>query len=129
MIVDTSAIMAILLKEDDAEIYLAALERASRRRMSGVSLVELTIVADRKDNPVPMELVEAFIESAKITVEPVDLGQIAAARTAHLTYGRGRHAARLNLGDCFVYALARERGEALLFKGNDFSHTDIEAAA
>lgn len=128
MIVDTSAIMAILLKEADAEVYLTALGRASNRRISGVTLVELTIVADRKDNPVPLGLTEEFIRDARISVEPIDAGQIAAAREAHLRFGRGRHAARLNLGDCFVYALAKETGEPLLFKGNDFAHTDITPA-
>jgi len=129
MILDTSAIMAILLKEEDAEVYLAALQGAPTRRMSGVSLVELTITADRKDNPVPVGLIEEFIRDARISVEAIDTRQIAAARNAHLRFGRGRHAARLNLGDCFVYALAKETGEPLLFKGNDFAHTDITPAA
>ena len=91
-------------------------------------MVELTIVADRKDNPVPIGLIEEFVRDAKITVEAIDTRQIAAACNAHLRFGRGRHPARLNLGDCFVYALAKETGEPLLFKGNDFAHTDITPA-
>jgi ribonuclease VapC len=128
MIVDTSAIMAILLKEEDAEIFLGALQNAATRRMSGVSFVELTIAADRRDNPVPVGLVEEFVRDARISVEPIDNGQIVSARMAHLKFGRRRHPAGLNLGDCFVYALAKETGEPLLFKGNDFSQTDIASA-
>ena len=125
MIVDTSAVMAILLKEADSEIYLDALARTSLRRISGVSFVELTIVADRRDNPIPAQLAEEFVRDAKISIEPVTLDQITWARIAHLKYGRGRHEAALNFGDCFVYALARTSGEPLLFKGRDFTLTDI----
>ena len=105
-----------------------ALQKAEARRISGVSFIELTIVADRKDNPVPLALVEEFVRDARLTVEPIDSGQIASARLAHLKYGRGRHKARLNLGDCFVYALAKQTGEPLLFKGDDFAHTDLRSA-
>ncbi|KAB2857669.1 MAG: type II toxin-antitoxin system VapC family toxin [Bauldia sp.] len=127
MIVDTSAIMAVLLQEEDAERYLEALDRYAPRRMSGVSFVELTIVCDRRDNPIPAAIAEDFIRDARIAVEPVTAGQIAWAHTAHLRYGRGRHKAKLNLGDCFAYALAKEAGEPLLFKGGDFALTDLAA--
>ena len=128
MIVDTSAVMAILLKEDDARIYLEALKNAPARRMSGVSRVELTIVAARKANPVAERLVETFLHEARITVVPISLDQITAAQAAHLTFGRGRHPAKLNLGDCFAYSLAKETGEPLLFKGGDFALTDVVPA-
>ena len=129
MIVDTSAIMAILLKEEDAEVYLAALQSAPSRRMSGVSLVELTIVADRKDNPVPIGLIEEFIRDARnLRRGDRHAPDRCGAQRPISRFGRGRHAARLNLGDCFVYALAKETGEPLLFKGNDFAHTDITPA-
>lgn len=73
-------------------------------------------------------MVEEFVRDARISVEPIDNGQIVSARMAHLKFGRRRHPAGLNLGDCFVYALAKETGEPLLFKGNDFSQTDIASA-
>lgn len=128
MIVDTSAIMAILLKEDDAEIFLQALTKGRPCSMSGVSFIELTIVADRKDNPIPAQLAEEFVRDARISVQPVTTAQIDWARFAHMQYGRGRHRARFNLGDCFAYALAKETGEPLLFKGADFAQTDIRPA-
>ena len=129
MIVDTSAIMAILLQEEDAERYLALLDQNTPRRMSGVSFVELTIVCDRRDNPIPAVVAEDFVRDAKIAIEPVTADQIKWASIAHLQYGRRRHEAGLNFGDCFVYALAKETGEPLLYKGGDFARTDLLAAA
>lgn len=97
--------------------------------MSGVTFVELIITCDRRDNPIPAVTAEDFVRACRISVEPVTDGQIRWAMIAHQQFGRGRHAAGLNFGDCFAYALAKETGEPLLFKGGDFALTDVTPAA
>ncbi len=124
MIVDASALLAILLAEEDAPAFASALARVGEKRLSVVGYLEvamrLTVLAD----PPPFDL-DAFLAEADVVVEPVSVGQGRLARRAFERFGRGRHRARLNLGDCFAYALAKERGEPLLFKGDDFTHTDV----
>ena len=94
--------------------------------MSAVSYVEAAVVVDNNRNPVLSRRFDDLLRDAEISVEPVTLNQARIAREAYRDFGKGRHRAGLNFGDCFAYALAKEKGEALLFKGDDFRHTDIE---
>jgi ribonuclease VapC len=128
MIVDSSAIIAILRNEPDAGAMIEALQEAPVRRISAVTYVEAAVVADNDRNPVLSRRFDGLVRDAQILVEPVTARQAELAREAYRDFGKGRHRAGLDLGDCFAYALARERGEALLFKGDDFCHTDVEAA-
>jgi len=129
VIVDSSAILAVLLVESDAGRYAAILAGTSNVRMSAATYVELITVCDRHVGVEAVQMAERLIERAKIEIVPFTLEQMRWARHARLTYGVGRHPAHLNFGDCFTYALARETGEPLLFKGNDFSQTDVVSAA
>ena len=95
--------------------------------MSAVSYVEAAVVVDSNRNPVLSRRLDDLLRDVEIGVQPVTLNQARIAREAYRDFGKGRHRAGLNLGDCFAYALAKEKGEALLFKGNDFRHTDIES--
>lgn len=96
--------------------------------MSAVSYVEAAVVVDSNRNPLLSRRFDDLLRDVQIGVEPVTLLQAQLAREAYRDFGKGRHRAGLNFGDCFAYALAKEKGETLLFKGNDFSHTDIEPA-
>jgi ribonuclease VapC len=128
VIVDTSVIIAILRDEPDAAAIGEALGRPQVRRMSAVSYVEAAVVVDSNRNPVLSRRLDDLLRDIEIAVEPVTLNQARIAREAYRDFGKGRHRAGLNFGDCFAYALAKEKGEALLFKGDDFCHTDIEPA-
>ncbi|MFZ0296179.1 MAG: type II toxin-antitoxin system VapC family toxin [Candidatus Sulfotelmatobacter sp.] len=105
-----------------------ALEQPQVRRMSAASYVEAAVVIDSNRNPVLSRRFDALLRDVQIAVEPVTLNQAGMAREAYRDFGKGRHRAGLNFGDCFAYALAKEKGETLLFKGDDFCHTDIESA-
>ena len=127
MIVDTSAIVAIVRGEPEARAFERILTQAPVLRISTGTLVELGIVIDGLHDPIPVGLVERLLEDLDLVVEPLTERQARIAREAHRRYGRGSgHAARLNMGDCFSYALARDLDEPLLFKGSDFLLTDIE---
>lgn len=129
MILDTSAVVAVLRGEEDAHRHLAAMEGADRLRMSAATLVELTIVVDARRDPVLSRRLDELLDVLGVEVEPFDAEQAVLARRAYRDYGKGSgHAAGLNLGDCFTYALAAVSGEALLFKGDDFAATDLTAA-
>jgi ribonuclease VapC len=128
MIVDSSAIIAILRNEPDAGAMIEALQEASVRRISAVTYVEAAVVADNDRHPVLSRRLDELVRNAQMRIEPVSPGQAEIARQAYRDFGKGRHRAGLNLGDCFAYALAKEKGETLLFKGDDFCHTDIESA-
>lgn len=128
MIVDTSVVIAILKDEQDADALGEELARTEVRRMSAVSYVEAAVVVDSNRNPVLSRRLDDLLRDVKIGIEPVTLSQARIAREAYRDFGKGRHRAGLNFGDCFAYALAKETGEALLFKGDDFCHTDVEAA-
>ncbi|MGD9511445.1 MAG: type II toxin-antitoxin system VapC family toxin [Geminicoccaceae bacterium] len=129
MIVDSSALLAILFAEPDRERYAAALDTAAGSRLSAVNFVEAAVRVDMGGNPIASDAFDDLIKEAGITVEPVTEEQAYLARRAYRAYGRGSGSpARLNLGDCFAYALAKARGEPLLFKGEGFPHTDIESA-
>jgi ribonuclease VapC len=128
MIVDSSAVLAVLLDEAEAEEFTALLLNSEVCRMSAVSFVEASIIAETNGGDGGVRQLDAFLRTAGITIEPVSEEHALAARQAYSDYGRGRHAAGLNLGDCFSYALARASGEPLLFKGSDFRKTDIVSA-
>jgi len=129
MIIDTSAIIAILREEDEARRFAAAIEAASVRRISAATYVEVGAVIDRARDPVASRLVDELLATAGIVVEAVTAAQARIAREAYRDFGKGSgHAAGLNFGDCFAYALARATGEPLLYKGDDFSHTGVAAA-
>ena len=132
MIVDTSALVAIIRSESDGSIYFEALREAVESdiplRISAASLFELYLVIDKERSEPLSQAADAVLAQFPLEVVSVDREHAATARMAHQRFGRGSgSAARLNFGDCFSYALARETGEPLLFKGNDFAHTDVEA--
>jgi ribonuclease VapC len=129
MIVDSSALLAILQEEADCEIYAAALSSADVARISAATYFETSIVVDGKRNPHFSRRFDDLLRDSAITIEPVTEAQARIAREAYRDYGRGSgHPAGLNFGDCFAYALARDKREPLLFKGTDFAQTDIRSA-
>ena len=129
MIVDSSALIAILRTEPEATQFIQAIAKSSVRRMSAVSFVEAAAVMDGGRDPVASRKFDEFLRSAKITIEAVTEAQARIARDAYRDFGKGSaHPAGLNLGDCFAYALAKDAGEPLLFKGNDFAKTDLTSA-
>jgi ribonuclease VapC len=126
MIVDTSALIAILRGESDARFCATAMENATQRRMSAANFLEAAVVIDGSRDPVASRRFDELIAEAGIVIEPVTDAQARIAREAYRDFGKGSgHPAQLNFGDCFAYALAKATGEPLLFKGNDFVHTDI----
>lgn len=125
MVLDTSAIFAILAREPVAERLIAALEADSTRLVSCATVVEMTLVIVGRYGEAGEPLLDRFLRGAGIEVVPVDEEQTTIARDAAIRFGRGRHAAALNVGDCFGYALAIARGEPLLFTGKDFAQTDV----
>jgi ribonuclease VapC len=128
MIVDTSAVLAILFDEPDAETYAQAMSEADSLRMSAVNFVEAAIVVEVQTRHLGSRQFDAFIRRAGIVIEAVTEEQAHAARQAFTDFGKGHHAAGLNFGDCFAYALAKVTREPLLFQGRDFPKTDITAA-
>ena len=128
MIVDTSAVLAVLFGEPDAERYERAIVGASRCRMSVASLLEAAIVLESRSGAAGGHELDVFVERALIELAPVTAEHAQAARRAWRRFGKGNHPAGLNFGDCFAYALAEATREPLLFKGRDFALTDIEAA-
>ena len=128
MIVDTSAVLAILFREPDAERFARAITSAPSRRMSAATLLETSIVLESRSGPASGYELDAFLEQAGIELEPVTPEQAQAARRAWRRFGKGNHPSGLNFGDCFAYALAETTREPLLFKGGDFELTDIEVA-
>lgn len=126
MILDTSALLAILLKEPEAAQFAASIEHsADEVRMSAASYFEASIIIDRYGDAVRRAMLDTFLEQFEIKIEPVTVEQAKVARQAFREFGKGNHPAGLNFGDCFTYALARTRRERLLFKGNDFLRTDL----
>jgi len=128
MILDTSAMVAILYREPEAADFARLVHDAETCRISVANYVELSMVIESQLGSDGMRQAEAFFRRAGIVVEPVSIEQGELARQAFLDFGKGRHKAGLNFGDCFSYALAKATGEPLLFKGADFSQTDIKAA-
>src|SRR5450830_244751 len=129
MIIDTSAIIAILRDEPEAASYARAIADATDRRVSAVNFVESAVVIDASRDPIATRRFDEFIKEANIFIEPVTEIQAQIARDAYRDFGKGSgHPAKLNFGDCFAYALTKAFGERLLFKGNDFAQTDIVSA-
>jgi len=128
MILDSSPIVAILTGETDAELYIQAISRAARCRISAGNFIELSIVLESQFPVEVFRQCDALFRRVGIVIEPVTVEHAHLARQALHDFGKGRHPAGLNFGDCFAYALAKQTGEPLLFKGNDFSQTDVVSA-
>lgn len=129
MIIDTSALIAILRAEDEASDMAHAIERARERRISAANYLEAAVVIDGSRDPIASRRFDELVAAADLRVEPVTGEQAQIARDAYRDFGKGSgHKAGLNFGDCFAYALAKITGEPLLYKGNDFFHTDITPA-
>ncbi len=127
MVVDTSAVVAILRDEPERRTFTEALEAASHCVMSAASLVEASIVLETRFGAAGVQNLDLLVSKAQIEIIPVDRAQALIARRAFSRFGKGRHPAGLNFGDCFAYSLAESRAEPLLFKGGDFSKTEIES--
>ena len=126
MIIDTSALIAILRDEPEAPACARAIESSTMRRVSAANFVEAALIIDASRDPIASRRFDDLIKEAQITIEPVTEAQARIAREAYRDFGKGSgHPAQLNFGDCFAYALAKAKGEPLLFKGGDFAHTDI----
>lgn len=129
MIVDSSALIALLFDEPESAEIATELTRSAANRISAGSYVETSIVIDGRRNPVVSSRFDALLALHSIIIEPVTAEQATIARQAYRDYGKGSgHAASLNYGDCFAYSLAKVTGEPLLYKGDDFGHTDIRGA-
>ncbi len=128
MILDTSALVAVLYGEPERDEFLRLIHEAPECSLSTANFLELSMVVEGQLGADATRQVDTFLLRAGVVLKPVSLQQAHLARQAFLDYGKGRHPAGLNFGDCFAYALARELARPLLFKGNDFSQTDIPAA-
>ena len=128
MIVDTSAIVAILRREPEGDAFFERVVEAERPAMSAIALVEAALIIEGRGGRAAGVRLDSFVDKAGIEVVAVTAGTARLAREAWRVWGRGNHPARLNFGDCFAYALAQERGEPLLFKREDFARTDVRRA-
>ncbi len=129
MIVDTSALVAVLRREPEASAFAYAMQAAETLRLSAATYVEASVVIDGERKEASTRWLDAFLSEGAFIIEPVTVEQARIARAAYRDFGRGSgHPARLNFGDCFAYALARALDEPLLFKGEDFAHTDVKRA-
>jgi ribonuclease VapC len=128
MVIDSSALIAILMNEPDAERFASAIEAAELRLMGATSAFEAAIVIAGRNRSAGMRELDILILEARIELVPFTADHYTIARDAWLRYGKSRHPARLNFGDCCAYATAKLAGEPLLFKGADFAQTDVESA-
>lgn len=128
MILDASAVLAMLRREPGYEAFASVTGKAEVCRLSAATFVEISIVALSQLGDTGSQLLDEFVREVGIRIEQVTEEQAYVARRAWAEYGKGRHPARLNFGDCFSYALAKSLNEPLLFKGSDFSQTDVEPA-
>ena len=129
MIVDTSALVAIINLELDGPLYEGAIEASRVNRISAATYLEVSSVIDRSRDPMVSRRVDEILSVGKFVIEPVTETQARIAREAYRDFGKpSGHPAKLNFGDCFSYALAKSKGEPLLFKGQDFSRTDVKVA-
>lgn len=129
MIVDSSALLAVLSGEPDAEQFAKALTTNDGVAISAGTLLETSIVVDSRRDPVLSARLDELLQVAGVSVEPVTARQATIARQAYRDFGKGGgHPAGLNFGDCFAYALAKDTGQPLLFMGDDFTHTDLRSA-
>jgi ribonuclease VapC len=129
MVIDSSAILAILQNEPERHAFNVAIAAADQRSLSAASLVELCIVIGARYGADAQTDLDAFLNTAQIEIINLDRGQAELARLAFTQFGKWRHRAALNFGDCFSYALAELLDQPLLFKGDDFCHTDLLLAA
>lgn len=128
MVLDTSAVLAILLDEPESPAIREAIERDPTRLFSAASLLETSIVIESRFGESGGRELDLLLFRAEVEIVPVDRDQVELARQAYRRYGKGRHSAGLNYGDCFSYALSRHIGEPLCFKGDDFRLTDVVPA-
>lgn len=128
MIIDTSAIIAVLKDEEMSAQVISTMKKANEIGISAGTWLELFIVVENKQSPVTVGRTERLLAEFDVTIAPVCREQSAIGRKAFRDFGRGRHRAKLNFGDCFSYALAKHRRQSLLYVGNDFSLTDIDSA-
>lgn len=129
MIVDTSALVSVMRSEADASVFAHAMIAADVARLSAATYLEAAVVIDGRSDPVISRRFDEFLEEMRVVIEPVTEHQARIARDAYRDFGKGSgHAAKLNFGDCFAYALAKDMNEPLLFKGDDFKHTDVKSA-
>lgn len=128
MILDSSAVIEILRNESDSEIFVQAIVSADSLRISAASFVEASIVIDAQTGGLGSRQLDDLFRRSGVVIEAVNEEQAQAARQAWADFGKGRHPAGLNFGDRFAYALAKVTGEPLLFKGDDFKKTDVQAA-
>lgn len=129
MVIDSSALLAILLDEPERRGFNERIEADPHRLISAANLLETAIVLESRSGEIGGRELDLFLHRAGLKTVPVEDNQVAIARAAFRKYGKGRHPASLNFGDCFAYAAAKATGEPLLFKGSDFPETDIIAAA
>jgi ribonuclease VapC len=128
MVIDTSAIVALLFNEADADLYEASIADAEESCISAASVLECSLVLESRYGVAGSQKLEQLLHEQGVAIVPFDEAQLVLARAAYRRFGRGRHAARLNFGDCFSYGLAKHLAAPLLFKGEDFPQTDIESA-
>jgi ribonuclease VapC len=128
MVIDTSAILAVLLDELEAEAFATAIAADDIRLISALSVLEAGIVVESRYGEIGGVELDRMLQRAAIEIAPFTAEQCDIARKAYRQYGKGRHPASLNFGDCATYALAKSSGEALLFKGDDFARTDLTGA-
>jgi ribonuclease VapC len=128
MVVDTSALLAILFAEPERDDFAARLAEAGIRLVSALTLLEAAIVTMARKGPAGLRELDLLVHAARLEIVPFDNDQVLLARRAYEQFGRGRHPAGLNLGDCCAYALSRQSGEPMLFKGDDFRRTDVRDA-
>ena len=128
MVVDTSALLAVILEEPDGSLYYSAMDNSPVCIVSAVSLVEASIVLVGRRTTGGTALLDTLLHQFNMEVVSTNAQPAQIAREAFRRFGKGRHKADLNFGDCFSYALAKETGEPLLFKGDDFTHTDLTRA-
>jgi ribonuclease VapC len=128
VIIDSSALLAVVLAESDADQYARAIATSATRRLPSVTWFEASMRIDAKGDAFAISRFDDFIKDFRIELIPFTPSHAREARRARLLYGKPHHPARLNFGDCLVYGVAKHEGESLLFKGDDFSRTDIEPA-
>jgi ribonuclease VapC len=128
MVIDTSVIVSIMLEEEGSEEFLLKLGEADSRKISAISYMEASMVLITKRGEGVEKILDTMLAEGQIAIVPVSVVQAQIAREAFRRFGKGRHPAGLNFGDCFSYALAKHTGEPLLFKGDDFRRTDITPA-
>jgi ribonuclease VapC len=128
MVLDSSAVVAILFDEPQRSAFTRAIEREPRRLISAANLLESALIVEARRGEAAGRELDLLLHRASVEVVPVDADQVETARVAWRRYGKGRHPAGLNFGDCFAYSLSAASGMPLLFKGEDFSRTDVQAA-